>query len=388
MNLTFKHVVETPSTLVPGAIYFVGGGNESNKILVASSETEYIDYITPNIDKLITNTSLNFFCVEPVTVRINENRFEYAANTLVDLELKTTDDFEIITTSDKSILGLYGWPKALDYFYPWLEGIQVFDSILFDMNSQEMYTKWNQGNQGSYHVQKAQYLNCVFWSDNPYINDIAIRTNYTLYNSFQLPLCYSKIPENTFKPFYLAYGAKNDPNWGNQVYVDSFASTTTATAPFTYYGMSNIGVFNMAVNTIKLPTDCRGLMFYSPAIERAGVFDASLTTKFGAKQGSWREAFGFCDSLKTLYIKNLKVSNNVSWSQLEIDSINYIVTNAVNTSRITISVSPYTWFRLTDDIKQEAADKNITLEVLYTNFNEDSRLSRLSKIDELDWAEY
>ena len=42
----------------------------------------------------------------------------------------------------------------------------------------------------------------------------------------------------------------------------------------------------MAVNTIKLPTDCRGLMFYSPAIERAGVFDASLTTKFGAKQGS------------------------------------------------------------------------------------------------------
>ena len=108
MNLTFKHVVETPSTLVPGAIYFVGGGNESNKILVASSETEYIDYITPNIDKLITNTSLKFFCVEPVTVRINENRFEYAANTLVDLELKTTDDFEIITTSDKSILGLYG----------------------------------------------------------------------------------------------------------------------------------------------------------------------------------------------------------------------------------------------------------------------------------------
>lgn len=386
MRLTFNHVTETPSTFVPGSIYFVGGGEESSKILVANSETEYIDYITPNIQKLITNTALKFFCIEPVTVRINEDTFEYTTNTLVDLELKTTDNFEIITTSDKSILGLYGWPKALDYFYPWLEGVQVFDSIVFDMNSQEMYTKWNQGNQGLYHVQKAQYVNCVFWSDNPYINNVAIRTNYTLYNSFQLPLCYSTIPANTFKPFYLAYGAKNDPNWGNQAYIDSFASTTTAaTSPFTYYGMSNIGVFNMAVNTIKLPPDCRGLMFYAPAIERAGVFDASLTTKFGAKQGSWREAFGFCDSLKTLYIQNLKASINVSWSPLEVDSIEYIVSNAINTSKITISVSPYTWYRLTEEIKQEAAAKNITLEVLYTNFNEDSRWS---KIEELDWAEY
>lgn len=122
MRLTFNHVTETPSTLIPGSIYFVGGGEESSKILVANSETEYIDYITPNVQKLITNTALKFFCIEPVTVRINEDMFEYAANTLVDLELKTTDEFEIITTSDKSILGLYGWPKALDYFYPWLEG--------------------------------------------------------------------------------------------------------------------------------------------------------------------------------------------------------------------------------------------------------------------------
>jgi hypothetical protein len=127
------------------------------------------------------------------------------------------------------------------------------------------------------------------------------------------------------------------------------------------------------------------LMFYAPAIERAGVFDAISTTKFGAKQGSWREAFGFCDSLKTLYIQNLKASINVSWSPLEVDSIEYIVSNAINTSKITISVSPYTWYRLTDAVKQEAAAKNITLEVLYTNFNEDSRWS---KIEELDWAEY
>lgn len=385
MRLSFRHTTETPTELIPGTIYFVGGGEESNKILVAESETDYIDYITPNVQKLITNTALKFFCVEPVTVVINNENFEYEGNSLVDLELKTSDLFTINTTSDKSILGLYGWPKALDYYYPWLEGVQVFNGIVFDMNSQEMYTKWNQNNQGDYNVQKAQYINCVFWSDNPYINDIAIRTNYTLYNSFQLPLCYSTIPENTFKPFYLAYGVKSDPNWSNPDYINSFSLQTGATAPFTYYGMSNIGIYNMAVNTIKLPTDCRGLMFSSPSIERAGVFDASLTTKFGAKQGSWREAFGYCDSLKTLYIQNLKTSINVSWSPLDVDSIEYIVSNAINTSKITISVSPYTWYRLTEELKEEAASKNITLEVIYNNFNEDSRFS---KIEEWDWAEF
>lgn len=108
MQLAFRHVTETPSTFIPGSIYFVGGGEESSKILVANSETEYIDYITPNVQKLITNTALKFFCIEPVSVQINEDVFDYASNTLVDLELKTTDDFEIVTTSDKSILGLYG----------------------------------------------------------------------------------------------------------------------------------------------------------------------------------------------------------------------------------------------------------------------------------------
>ena len=45
-----------------------------------------------------------------------------------------------------------------------------------------MYSKWSQGNQGSYQVQFAQYINCIFWSDNPYVSDVSKRTNlYTLY---------------------------------------------------------------------------------------------------------------------------------------------------------------------------------------------------------------
>jgi hypothetical protein len=92
-----------------------------------------------------------------------------------------------------------------------------------------MYSKWSQGNQGSYQVQYAQYSNCIFWSDNPYISDVSKRTNYTLYYTSQAPLCYSTIPDNTFKAFYLAFNINSDPNWGNKVYRDSFAKANWAT---------------------------------------------------------------------------------------------------------------------------------------------------------------
>jgi hypothetical protein len=357
--------------------------NKDNETLFIKNTNDEIvefkdkNYIDNQVNKLITNSSLKFFCIEPVSVVINGDTTEYPSNSMVEVLLKTTDEFTINTTSNNSIQSLNGWPKALDTFYGWMEGVQIFTNILFDMNSEDMYTKWNQNNQGVYNVQKAQYVNCVFWSDNAYINDIARRTNYTLYNTFQLPLCYSTIPANTFKPFYLAYGVKSDPNWGNQAYIDSFALQTNAVAPFTYYGMNNIGIFNMAVNVIKLPKDCRGLMFYSPAIERAGVFDASITTNFGAKSGSWREAFGNCDSLKTLYITKLKTSINVSWSPLEYDSIEFIVNNSANTSKITISVSPYTWYRLDDEIIQTASSKNITIALLSGNYIDDKRISQI-----------
>ena len=71
----------------------------------------------------------------------------------------------------------------------------------------------------------------------------------------------------------------------------------------------------------------------------------------------------------------MKTSVNFSWSPVDVRSIEYIVNNAINTSKITISVSPYTWYRLTDDIKQAATAKNIVIELITTNYDEDSRLS-------------
>jgi hypothetical protein len=119
-------------------------------------------------------------------------------------------------------------------------------------------------------------------------------------------------------------------------------------------------------------------MYQSTAIENAGTFDAINTTNFGAKSGSWREAFGQCSSLRNLYIKNLKVNLNISWSPINYESINFIISSAANTNAITISVSPYTYNLLGPADFELAAGKNITIALLSTNYIEDKRLSEIA----------
>ena len=329
---------------------------------------------------LSSDRVLRFYCVEDVTIVLNGVSTTYPANSNVEVKFLETDEFEIIPTSNNSILALNAFPGALGVYYSWLEGVKQFSNILFDMNNVDMYSKWSQGNQGSYQVQYAQYTNCIFWSDIAYVSDVSKRTNYTLYYTSQLPLCYSSIPDNTFKAFYLAFNVNSDPNWGNKAYRDSFAKATWATQVFSYYGARTIGIFGHDDPdfNIVLPKDCRGLMYAATAIENAGTFDAINTTNFGAKSGSWREAFGECSSLRNLYIKNLKVNLNISWSPINYDSINFIISTAANTNAITISVSPYTYNLLSSADFELAASKNIAIAQLTTNYIEDKRLNEIA----------
>ena len=346
------------------------------------NDSSYIseDYVETYFKRLNSDNVLRFYCIEDVTVVINGVSTVYPANSNVEVKFLGTDVWEIIPTSDNSILALNAFPGALGTYYPWLEGVKQFSNILFDMNDVDFYSKWSQGNQGAYQVQYAQYLNCIFWSDNPYVSDVAKRTNYTLYYSSQLPLCYSSIPDNTFKAFYLAFNVNSDPNWGNKAYRDSFAKATWATQVFSYYGARTIGVFGHDDPdfNITLPKDCRGLFCEATAVENAGTFDAINVTNFGAKSGSWRDAFRMCNSLRQLYIKNLKVNLNVSWSPLDYSSIYFIISTAANTNKITISVSPYTYNLLGPTDFELAASKNITIELLTTNYIEDRRLSAIT----------
>ena len=342
------------------------------------------DQVRTLFEGLNSDRTLRFYCVEDVTVVTNGVSKIYPANSNVEVKFADTDIFEIVPTSDNSIMALNGFPGALGTYYSWLEGVKQFSNILFDMNNEEFYSKWSQGNQGAYQVQYAQYINCIFWSDNPYISEVSRRTNYTLYYTSQLPLCYSSIPDNTFKSFYLAFNVNSDPNWGNKVYRDSFAKATWATQVFSYYGARTIGIFGHDDPdfNITLPKDCRGLMYQSTAIENAGTFDAINTTNFGATGGSWQQAFGQCSSLRNLYIKNLTVNLNVSWSPINYESIYFIISKAANTKAITISVSPYTYNLLGPTDFELATSKNITIKLVTTNYIEDMRLSAIdSKID-------
>lgn len=338
---------------------------------------------------LSSDRTLRFYCIEDVTVITNGVSKVYPANSNVEIKFVEDDVFEIVPTSENSIIALNGFPGALGTYYPWLEGIKQFSNILFDMNNEEMYSKWSQGNQGSYQVQFAQYINCIFWSDNAYVSDVSKRTNYTLYYTSQLPLCYSSIPDNTFKAFYLAFNINSDPNWGNIAYRDSFAKATWATQAFSYYGARTVGIFGHDDPdfNITLPKDCRGLMYAATAIENAGTFDAINVTNFGAKSGSWREAFGECSSLKNLYIKNLKVNLNISWSPINYESISFIISSAANTNAITISVSPYTYNLLSQADFDLATEKNITIALISTNYVEDQRLSAIANKADITYVD-
>ncbi len=351
-----------------------------NKIVDISALHRYHSNIMGKIDNINNiisthNKEIILFCVEGVQVIVNGETIICNPNEYSTIFVGNYD-FEIIPTSNNSIKVLSGYPIPLTW-YDWLEGVDIFENIIFDMNGLDTYKHWSQGYQGEYHVQYAQYVNCIFWSDNPYISTLTERTNYTLYASAQLPLCFSQIRENTYKAFYFAYGVTLDPNWYNDDYLYSFSLASYATQTWSYYGARSIGVFNSAIKPILLPKDCRGLMFYSPAIENVGVLDASNVTNFGAKSGSWRDAFGYCYQLTNLYIKNLKVNLNISWSPVNQESLNYILSGAANTNAITIYLSPHTYYGLTDANKTLASEKNITLSLIDTNTSEDNRLHML-----------
>jgi hypothetical protein len=102
------------------------------------------------VKNLNSDRVLRFYCIEDVTIITNGNSITYPANSNVEVKFLETDTWEIVPTSDNSILALNAFPGALGTYYSWLEGVKQFSNILFDMNDVDMYSKWSQGNQGSY----------------------------------------------------------------------------------------------------------------------------------------------------------------------------------------------------------------------------------------------
>jgi hypothetical protein len=104
------------------------------------------DYVESRFQTLNSNTKLGFYCIEDVTIIKNGVSTVYPANSNVEISFVEGDVWEIVPTSNNSILSLTAFPSALGTYYPWLEGVRQFSNILFDMNNEDFYSKWSQGN--------------------------------------------------------------------------------------------------------------------------------------------------------------------------------------------------------------------------------------------------
>lgn len=82
------------------------------------------DQVKNLFKSLSSNLVLSFYCVEDVTIITNGVSITYPANSNVEVSFLDTDVWEIVPTSDNSILALNSFPGALGTFYPWLEGVK------------------------------------------------------------------------------------------------------------------------------------------------------------------------------------------------------------------------------------------------------------------------
>lgn len=80
-----------------------------------------------------------------------------------------------------------------------------------------------------------------------------------------------------------------------------------------------------------------------------------------AGQAIWNNAFGNCTALEDVRIRDLRSSLSFQdSSKLSLSSLQYLVTNAANTSPITVTLHPDAYARLTDELIAQATEKQIT----------------------------
>lgn len=336
---------------------------EKFKNIENSQKLSFYTSGTCSVNIYITDDSLEGDYSEQTPVRT----IEYSANTLVSLDIADNEHFEIVNPND-CINIIYSWPGVCEKFYDWFMNVDMFCNMIFNFNKMD-HTQWehttSDGSKYKYGVKEAQYRNCIFWWDVAMTN-VNVHC-YTLHKTQECPLFYSTIPENTYKTLCEPYNITNNPNFMNEVFLNSMSISSCRSAlSYSHTRSVPFGCWQDAgvvTNVIKINGDCRTFLAWSSA-EDTAVFDCETVTNFGYRLSGgsmYWNAFHECRNLKNLMLKNLKVSVNLSWSPISQYSLDYIVSNAANESAITIALSPYTWYNLSDSIKTTAESKNINL---------------------------
>lgn len=125
------------------------------------------------------------------------------------------------------------------------------------------------------------------------------------------------------------------------------------TSTFAQSGLEILKLWRNAVQVSSITTAFTGCRKLKCII---GVLDLLyVSTDFGVF-----DTFKDCIALEDVQLKNLKY--NILFrnsSLLSLDSISYMVTNAANTSPITITLHPDAYARLTDELIAQATEKQI-----------------------------
>ena len=89
--------------------------NSANNIVEFKSK----QYIDQKFENFRNGKLLKFYCVEPVTVIIDNERINYETNTLVSITINPNSIFSIETFSNKSIYPHSPYPGPLSEYYEW-----------------------------------------------------------------------------------------------------------------------------------------------------------------------------------------------------------------------------------------------------------------------------
>lgn len=327
-------------------------------------------------DDLKQGNTLSFYTTKPVSVVVSAanddvRTVEFSANTIASVNIKEDDEF-VINNPQSGITAVYSWPGVCEKWEDWFDDVQLWSNTIFHFsdgsNTYVDPSHWHGTNQqGRFGVTEAQYKNCIFWDDNPMTNSLGSSPTFILHKTVECPLFYSTIPANTYSFVKEPYNITVNPNWNNPTFLDSFANgpgTARAYQAFSYANQRSIpsATFtdaDVVTNVLTLPPNINGLCAYAGA-ETVGTFDATNVTNWLTGSTNWNSPFIMCYKLKELRIQNLKANLNVSWSPLSYESLNYLVTNAANTSPITIQVSSRSYYDIDDALRSAAAAKNIT----------------------------
>lgn len=170
----------------------------------------------------------------------------------------------------------------------------------------------------------------------------------------------------------ISYEQALDINRQSEIYSDSNVCGVYTSRTLYPIRSNATGWFTVSFNAKFVSSALEAIRFSFPPTLRASAASMfaycsklrvihGVLTLASPNQNNVASMFLLCSELREVQLKSLQTSISFSDSPLlSLDSISYMVTNAANTSPITITLHPDAYARLTDELIAQATEKQIT----------------------------